>query len=115
MKYSFKFKLFGSKTQMFSEKDMGIVIEKEPQVVCVYGTDGKHQNILCAVPLCPPKFLKGEEYVVEFCENALAKISVSDIQVVIDFKEHKCKNNKNVMCYGSDSWGQDIQVEWSEN
>ena len=54
-------------------------------------------------------------YVVEFCENDLAKISVSDIQVVIDFKERKCKNNKNLKCYGSDSWGQDVQVEWCEN
>ena len=115
MKYSFKFKFFGSKTQMFSEKDMGIVIEKEPQVVCVYGTDSMHQNILCAIPLCPPKFLNGAEYVVEFCENDLAKISVSDIQVVIDFKERKCKNNKNLKCYGSDSWGQDVQVECCEN
>lgn len=113
MKYSFKFKLFGSKTQMFSEKEMGIVIEKDSQVVCVYGTDSEHQNILCAIPLCSPKFLKGAEYVVEFYENDLSKISVSDIQVVIDFREKKCKNSKNFKCYGSNRWGQDVQVEWN--
>ena len=115
MKYSFKFTLFGKKVQMYNEREMGIVVEKEPHVVCIYGTDNKHQNILCAIPLCPPKFLKGAEYTVEFCEDDLAKISVFDIQVIIDFKNQKCKNNKNVKCYGSDSWGQDVQVEWSEN
>ena len=46
MKYSFKYKLFGSKVQMFSERRMGVVVEKEPHVVCVYGTDSQHQKIL---------------------------------------------------------------------
>ena len=55
MKYTFKFGLFGKKVQMFSEGERGIVIEKEPQVVCVYGTDSNY-NILCAIPLCHPKF-----------------------------------------------------------
>ena len=114
MKYSFKFKLFGSKVKMFSEKEMGIVVEKEPQVVCVYGTDKMNEKIYCAIPLCPPKFLKGAEYIVEFSENDLAKISVSDFQIVIDFKEQKCKTNKNLKCYGSEIWGQDVQVEWLE-
>ncbi|MBR7135653.1 MAG: hypothetical protein IKD14_00835 [Clostridia bacterium] len=115
MKYSFKFTLFGKKVRMYNEREMGIVVEKEPHVVCIYGTDNKHKNILCAIPLCPPKFLKGSEYVVEFCEDDLAKISVSGIQVIIDFKNQKCKNNINVECYGSNSWGRDVQVEWSEN
>ena len=35
MKYTFKFSLFGKKVQMFSEGERGIVVEKEPQVVCV--------------------------------------------------------------------------------
>ena len=115
MKYSFKFKLFGDKVQMFSEKEMGIVIEKEPDVVCVYGTDNKHQNILCAIPLCSPKALKGAEYVVEFFENDSVKVSVADILIVINFKEQNCKNNQNLKCYGSDSWGRDVQIEWSNN
>ena len=113
MKYSFKFKLFGSKVQMYNEGEMGIVIEKEPQVVCIYGTDNKHQNILCAIPLCSPKLLKGAEYTVEFCENNISKISVSDIQVVIDFENKKCANNKNIKCYGSNSWGQNVQIQWN--
>ena len=29
MRYTFKFKLFGSKVQMFDEGQMGIVIEKD--------------------------------------------------------------------------------------
>lgn len=114
MKYSFKYKLFGNKVQMFSERRMGVVVEKEPHVVCVYGTDSQHQKILCAIPLCPPKFLKGQEYVIEFCENDLARISVSDIRIVINFKEHTCKINKNAKCYGSEHWGLNVQAEWSE-
>lgn len=39
MKYTFQFKLFGKKVRMFNKGQMGIVIEKEPDVVCVYGTD----------------------------------------------------------------------------
>ena len=57
MRYTFQFKLFGKKVQMFSEGKMGIVVEKEPDVVCVYGTD-ENFHILCAVPLCHPKFSK---------------------------------------------------------
>ena len=58
MRYTFKFKLFGKKVQMFSYKKMGLVIEKEPDVVCVYATDETHQNIMCAIPLYHPKLLK---------------------------------------------------------
>ena len=114
MRYTFKFKLFGGKVQMFNHKEMGIVIEKEPDVVCVYGTDDKHQNILCAIPLCHPKFLKGAEYIIDFDENNSAKICVGELQILIDFSNHKCANNKGIKCYGSDSWGQDVQIEWSE-
>ena len=115
MKYSFKFKLFGNKVQMFSDGDMGIVIEKEPDVVCIYGTDQHHSSILCAIPLCHPKFLKGAEYVVDFCSDQRAEVSVRDIiKVVIDFKNHKCSNSKGARCYGSDAWGQDVETVWNE-
>ena len=113
MRYAFKFKLFGKKVQMFSQGHMGIVVEKEPPVVCVYGTD-ENPNILCAVPLCHPQFLKGAEYVIEFEENNCAKVSVGELQIVIDYSMKKCANNKALKCYGSDAWGQDVQIEWSE-
>ena len=113
MRYTFQFKLFGKKVQMFSEGKMGIVVEKEPHVVCVYGTD-ENLHILCAVPLCHPKFLKGAEYVIEFEENNRAKVSVGELQIVIDYSNKKCANNKALKCYGSDDWGRDVQIEWSE-
>ena len=113
MHYTFKFSLFGKKVQMFSEGHMGIVIEKESQVVCVYGTDNNY-NILCAVPLCHPKFLKGAEYIVEFDESDRAKVSVGDLQIIIDYSKKKCANSKSLKCYGSNSWGQDVQAEWNE-
>ena len=114
MKYSFKFKRFGSKVQMYSENEMGVVIEKERHVVCVYGTDCTHKNILCSIPLCHPRYLKNAEYVVDFRPTGIVKINVLDIQIVIDFKEHKCKNSLNLPCHGSSTWGQDVQVKWSK-
>ena len=113
MKYNFKFKLFGKNVQMFKEQQMGIVVEKEADVVCVYATDCQHQKIFCAIPLCHPKFLKGMEYIIEFNENK-AKVSVGDLQIVIDFNMQKCSNNKGIQCYGSENWGYNVQMEWNE-
>ena len=113
MRYTFQFKLFGKKVQMFREGQMGIVVEKEPDVVCVYGTDANY-HILCAMPLCHPKFLKGAEYVIEFEENNRANVSVGELQIVIDYSKQKCANNRAIRCYGSDDWGQDVQAEWDE-
>lgn len=113
MKHSFKFKLFGKRVQMFNERQMGIVIEKESDVVCVYGTDDKHQSIYCAIPLCHPKFLKGAEYVIDFEENDCAKVYIGEISIIIDYEKRKCAVNKNIRCYGSESWGQDVQLDWS--
>lgn len=114
MRYVFQFKLFGENVRMFRERQMGIVIEKEKDVVCVYGTDDKHQNILCAIPLCHPKFLKKAEYVVDFQENDRVMISVGNLQIAIDFKNGKCATDKKIRCYGSDLWGQDVQVDWND-
>ena len=105
MQYKFKFGLLGKKVQMFSERQMGVVVEKEPDVVCVYGTDEDY-HILCAVPLCHPKFLKGAEYTVEFDEKDCARICVGDFV--------KFRRIKSLKCYGSDAWGQDVQTEWLE-
>ena len=99
---------------MFNEGNIGVVVEKEPQVVCVYGTDTNY-NILCAIPLCHPKLLKGLEYTVEFCSDECAKIAVGDIKIIIDFTNKKCSNNKGVQNYGSDAWGQDVTAAWDEN
>ena len=113
MTYRFKFSLFGKKVHMFREGSMGVVIEKEPGVICVYGTD-ENYHILCAIPLCHPKFLKGAEYTIEFRENGQAKVCVGDLQIVMDYPRRKCANNKSLKCYGSDDWGQDVQIAWSE-
>ena len=115
MKHTFKFGLFSKNVQMFNEGNMGVVIEKEPQVVCVYGTDETYDKILCAIPLCHPKLLKGLEYTVEFCTDECAKIAVGDIKIIINFASKKCSNNKGVQNYGSDAWGQDVTVAWDEN
>ena len=60
-----------------------------------------------------PKTLKNAEYIVEFFENGQAKVCVNDLQIIIDFANKKCSNNKNFKCYGSDVWGNDVQTEWN--
>lgn len=114
MQHTFKFGLFGKKVQMFSEGKMGAVVEKGPDVVCVYGTDESYQSIFCAIPLCHPKFLKGAAYMVEFCENDCAKVCVGELQIIMDYAKKKCVNNKSLKCYGSDDWGEEVQAEWGE-
>ena len=111
--HTFRYSLFGKKVKMFRERQMGIVVEKEPDAVCVYGMD-ENYRILCAVPLCHPKFLKGAEYVIEFDEEDCARVCVGELQIVIDYSRKKCMNNKTLKCYGSDAWGQDVQIAWSE-
>lgn len=113
MKHTFQFSLFGKKVRMFSEGRRGVVIDKEPDVICVYGTDEKFR-ILCAVPLCHPKFLKGSTYTVEFDENECARICVAGLCIVIDYAQKKCANNKDLPCYGSEDWGEDVCMEWRE-
>ena len=114
MRYAFKFGFLGKKVQMFSERNMGVVIEKEPHVVCLYGTDENHSRVLCAVPLCHPKYLRGAEYIIEFEEKDRVKICVGEFQIVIDYSKKKCANNKAIQCYGSDEWGHDVEVAWNE-
>ena len=58
--------------------------------------------------------ISGAEYVIEFEENNRAKVSVGELQIVIDYSKKKCANNKAIKCYGSDDWGRDVQIEWSE-
>ena len=111
MRYTCQFTVFGKKVHMFREGNMGIVIEKEPHVVCVYGTD-ENFHILCAIPLCHPKFLRGAVYTIEFDEKGFAKVSVGQIAIMVDFVNKQCANNKGIKCYGSDDWGRDIQIEW---
>lgn len=111
--YKFKFSLFGKKVQMFTEKTMGVVIEKEPDVVCLYATDGNNQAIYCAVPLCHPKFLKGMEYTVKFSGNNTVAISVGDIKVAFDYTRKRCSNNKGIQSFGSENWGRDVGEKWN--
>lgn len=113
MKHTFKFGLFSKNVRMFSERQMGVVIEKESDVICVYGTNNTNTKILCAVPLCHPKHLRGKRYTVEFNRKDCAVISVGNIKIVIDFKNQTCSTNaEDIHCYGSDEWGHNVQVGW---
>ena len=112
MKHSFKFGLFGNNVRKFSRGNMGVVIEKEADVICVYGTNNTNTKILCAIPLCHPKFLKGKRFTVEFNMRECAMIRVDDIMVFIDFKNHTCSTNVvDGHCYGSDEWVHNVQID----
>ena len=111
--HSFTFSLFAKKVQMFHWNNMGIVIEKEPDVICIYGTDATNSKILCAIPLCHPKYLKGEIFHISFFENETATVKVADVAAFIDFASKKCSNNWGVHNYGSDEWGEDVGRDWN--
>lgn len=110
--HTFRFTLFGGNVKMFREGDMGIVIEKEPQAVCVYGTDSAHKNILCAIPLGSPKPFKGLTYTVDFRNDRTALVSVGNVTVCIDFASHTCANNAGLDSYGSEAWGREVSRPW---
>ncbi|MEG2686962.1 MAG: hypothetical protein RR954_07570 [Christensenellaceae bacterium] len=99
---------------MFNLGDMGVVVEKESDVVCIYGTNNTNSNILCAVPLCHPKYLKGLTYQISFYSDNVATVSVGDIMVYIDYRAKKCSNNRDETNYGSDTWGQDVSEAWND-
>lgn len=110
--FKFQFPFLGKKVQMFHSMSMGIVVEKEPQVVCLYATDAENNKIFCALPLCHPKHLKGMTYQVTFYDNSTATVSVGDLWCYIDFNAKKIANNKGLQSYGSDEWGQDVAIVW---
>lgn len=112
--YEFKFTFLGKKAQMFHSREMGIVVERESDVVCIYGTDNKNRKIICAVPLCHPKELKGLTYRVSFYDDDVATVSVGDIRVYIDYQAKKCSNNMNLKSFGSDAWGNDVSEAWDD-
>ena len=110
MTYTFKFKFFGKKVQMFRERQMGVVVEKERDVVCVYCTD-RNYHILYAVPLCHPKFLKGAQYSVTFEENDRSVVSVVDYLIVFDYARKQCTLHKALKCYGTWDWEREAKSE----
>ena len=113
--FQFQFSLFGKKVQMFHSGNMGIVVEKEPQVVCVYATDAENNKIYCALPLCHPKYLKGMSYQITFYDNGTATVSAGEVWCYIDFNAKKCSNNKGLQSYGSEEWGQDVAMVWQDS
>ena len=111
--YMFAFTFFAKKVQMFHWGNMGIVIEKTRDVICIYGTDNTNSKILCAIPLCHPRYLKGEFFLISFFEDETAVIKVADVVAFIDFTSKKCSNNKGFQNYGSDAWGQNVSCDWT--
>lgn len=107
-----QFTLLGKKVQMFHAGDMGIVIEKEPDVVCVYATDAVNSHILCAVPLGSPKALKGTTYRIAFFGDGVATVSVGSGILYFDFGAKKFAGNLPFHAFGSEDWGQDVSMPW---
>ena len=113
--YSFTFSLFSKKERMFHWDNMGIIVVKWRNTICIYGTDATNDNILCAIPLCDSKYLKGETFHISFFENETATVKVADVATFIDFASKKCSNNKGVQNYGSEAWGEDIILSPNRN
>ena len=47
--------------------------------------------------------------------RTLVMVDVFYHSSIIDFTKKKCANNKSIKCYGSDSWGEDVQFEWNDS
>ena len=111
-----EFKLgFWKKAFMFEVANHGLVIENEGKVVCVYGTDRKHETILCAIPLCHPKYIKKNNIKI-FQELNLVLVDLGVCKVAIDFDNQKCSCNlAEIKAYGSETWGEDVFVPWTSD
>ena len=102
------------KAYMFETEHHGIVIENEGDVVCVYGTDYNHQNIYCAIPLCHPKYLRRNLFVIRESKDKVF-VDCTLFKIMIDFKTKKCAcNDERIKLYGSDHWGEDVSVAWND-
>ena len=109
---SVKFSLF-KKKHFFKCGNNGIVLENDGRVICLYGTDNKHQKIYCAIPLGPSKYLKKLNFYVFAHDEQYMMASVAGGLFVIDFKR-KCvaTNVPTRKVFGSEYWGEDCHTEW---
>ena len=114
-RYSFKLKPF-TKNYMFECGEFGFVLEKEPQVVCLYVTNKAHTEIYAAMPLCHPNDLK--KVILEFMPIGSTRCSFAIPQIgfnfYVDFEKKLCANNRNLKIFGSSLWGENPQVKWEE-
>lgn len=113
--YIFKFTIFGKKVQLFQEGDMGIVIEKARDVVCIYGTSGDNRTVYCATPLGSPRLLSGIPYTVTFYDNQVATVQVGRLHWAVDFGKQKCCNDQGLQNYGSEEWGEQVTMPWKRS
>lgn len=104
---------FWKKAFMFEVADHGLVIENEGKVVCVYGTDRKHETIFCAIPLCHPKYIRKHSIKIYQEQNRIL-VDLGVCKVVIDYGNQKCSCDlAKINVYGSDAWGKDVFVPWT--
>ena len=87
--------------------------------VCIEGALARVGKVRADMPWreeeLDPKYLRGERYTVNFTKDGRAKISVKDIKIIIDFKNQTCSNNSGIHCYGSESWGNNVEVNYCED
>ena len=113
--YSFKLKPF-TKVYQFEFGEFGFVLEKEPQVVCLYVTNKAHTEIYAAMPLCPPNDLKKETLTFSPIGNHAVSFALKsiDFKFFVDFEKKQCAHNRNLKIYSSEQWGEDPQVPWDK-
>ena len=103
------------KAYMFETDRVGIVIENDGHVVCIYGTDKNHSNIYCAIPLCPPKYVRKDPFSIKEKGNVIL-IQCQLFKVMIDFEAKKCScTDPKIALDGSDEWGKDVSVAWDDS
>ncbi len=112
---TFKLKNFGKDTILLDCKDMGIVVEKQRLMICAYVTNSDHSEVYAAMPLSTPCKMRGLEFKVVFHTDTFATIQVADLRIIIDYERKKCSNSKDLNIYGSEFWGEIVDLRWNKD
>lgn len=92
----------------------GITLEKTRGGICMYATDGDHEEVYCAIPLGLERDFKDSSYYVYAPNDHQMLLRVNKAVMLVDFQEQCCSTNvKDFRVYGSKLWGQNCLVPWN--
>lgn len=109
---SVKFGLFKNRF-LFESGDRGFVLEKDHGGICLYATDGAHENIFCAMPMGRIRELKLLPFHIHCYDHQKLLCAVGRALFVVDFAgKWAATNVDGFRVFGSDHWGESCQRLW---
>lgn len=110
-----KFTLFKNRFA-FACGSHGLTLEKVGGGICLYATDGGHEEIYCAMPLGLERDFKDSTYYIYAPNDHQMLLRVHKAVMLVDFEGQWCSTNvQDFRVYGSRLWGQNCQVPWKED